>query len=121
MVRPEKIASIVQSVRQASGSPSSSSALSNDPILEQACYLPTTSDGVPVMGRLPSHTVGVGGGSQCYIATGHTCWGILFGPASGETMANLIATGQMSTRHVNLERFSPNRFSGIQLVGAGAP
>lgn len=28
-----------------------------------------------------------------FIATGHSCWGILNGPATGAVMADLIATG----------------------------
>lgn len=34
---------------------------------QQACFLPTSSDGVPVIGRLP-------GLDNAYIATAHSCW-----------------------------------------------
>jgi len=127
-VRPEKISEIVRAVREASsssgGGGGAGGALANDPVVEQACYLPTTDDGVPVMGRLPASAVGVGGSSgnsnagRCYyIAAGHSCWGILLGPASGEAMASLIATGRRSTDHVDLGRFDPSRFGdGIRIV-----
>ena len=42
---------------------------------EQACFLPCTDDSVPVIGEVP----GIRG---CYVATGHSCWGILNGPAT---------------------------------------
>ncbi|XP_057417412.1 putative oxidoreductase TDA3 [Lotus japonicus] len=68
---------------------------------EQACFLPCTDDGVPVIGELP----GVRG---CYVATGHSCWGILNAPATGAAMAELIIDGHSSI--VDLRRFSPARF-----------
>ncbi|GKU98899.1 hypothetical protein SLEP1_g11832 [Rubroshorea leprosula] len=68
---------------------------------EQACFLPCTDDGVPVIGEIP----GVKG---CYVATGHSCWGILNGPATGAAMAELVVDGQASI--VDLSRFSPARF-----------
>ncbi|CAN7002645.1 unnamed protein product [Brassica rapa subsp. trilocularis] len=69
---------------------------------EQACFLPSTEDGVPVIGEIP----GVKG---CYVATGHSCWGILNGPATGSALAELIVDGVATS--VDLSRFSPSRFS----------
>ena len=46
-----------------------------------ACYLPVSSGGDIVAGKL---SPGV------YVATGHSCWGILNGPATGEGMAQMI-------------------------------
>ncbi len=69
--------------------------------VQQACYLPMSSDGVPVIGQLP----GVEG---AYIATGHSCWGILNGPATGLAMAELLAYGE--AKAVDLRAFSPARF-----------
>lgn len=119
-VRPDRIAAIVRSVREAtsgtgdSAESSSSGSLQLDQplVTEQACYLPTTRNGLPVMGRLSSETVG--GDGPCFIAAGHSCWGILLGPASGEAMANLIATGQ-STNGVDLTYFDPKRSGTIRL------
>lgn len=55
----------------------------------QSCHLPVTADGKPVMGEVP----GVRG---CYVATGHSCWGILNSPASGAAMAELIVDGEVT-------------------------
>lgn len=44
----------------------------------------------------------------CYVATGHSCWGILNGPATGEAMAELIVRGSSSS--VDLSAFDPARF-----------
>lgn len=110
-VRPEAVSRIVEAVRKASGGADKRGTLSAAPSLEQACYLPTTPDGLPIMGRLPCSDRD---SDQCFVATGHTCWGILLGPASGESMAHLIATGR-STEHVDLRPYDPARFSGIGL------
>lgn len=68
---------------------------------EQACFLPCTDDDVPVIGEVP----GVKG---CYVATGHSCWGILNGPATGAALAELVLDGAATL--VDLGRFSPSRF-----------
>ncbi|XP_010030525.2 putative oxidoreductase TDA3 [Eucalyptus grandis] len=68
---------------------------------EQACFLPCTEDEVPVIGELP-------GLEGCYVATGHSCWGILNGPATGAAVAELVLEGRAQT--VDLTRFSPARF-----------
>lgn len=70
-------------------------------VAEQACYLPCTTDGLPVIGEIP----GVKG---CYVATGHSCWGILNGPATGAALAELILDGK--AKIVDLDPFSPARF-----------
>ena len=107
-VRPEAVSRIIEAVRNASGGTNVGGALGATPSIEQACYLPSTPDGLPIMGCLP-------GGNQCFVAAGHSCWGILLGPASGESMANLIATGK-STEHVDLRPYNPARFEGIDLL-----
>jgi glycine/D-amino acid oxidase-like deaminating enzyme len=43
-----------------------------------------------------------------FVAAGHSCWGILMGPATGEAMANLIAKG--TSPNVDLQSFRPDRF-----------
>jgi glycine/D-amino acid oxidase-like deaminating enzyme len=93
-----------------------------DAFIEQACYLPSTEDGIPIMGPLLSprqsqqdddskSPLSSEHRSDCglYIATGHSCWGILLGPGTGECMASVIATGQ-STKYVSLSAFDPYRF-----------
>jgi glycine/D-amino acid oxidase-like deaminating enzyme len=78
-----------------------SSSLADVPVRRvQACYRPVYADGLPLLGQVP----GVRG---AYIATGHSCWGILNAPASGLAMAELIADGQAHS--VDLQPFDPHR------------
>ncbi|KAK9165829.1 hypothetical protein Scep_001020 [Stephania cephalantha] len=70
---------------------------------EQACFLPCTDDNKPVIGEIP-------GVRRCYVATGHSCWGILNGPATGAAMAELVLDGKSSI--VDITPFSPARFVG---------
>jgi len=69
-------------------------------VAQQACYRPITRDGLPLIGRV----LGVEG---AYIATGHSVWGILNAPATGEAMAELIADG--AARTIDLSPFNPGR------------
>jgi len=101
-VKPDKIDMIRDSVRSAG---SSNMRLDDDEALQNACYLPTTLDGIPMMGALQE---------RCYVAAGHGCWGILMGPATGEAMADMIATG--SAKSVDLSPFSPDRFGDVAPV-----
>ncbi|KAI3794106.1 hypothetical protein L1987_36733 [Smallanthus sonchifolius] len=68
---------------------------------EQACYMPCTDDEVSIMGAIP-------GMKHCYVASGHGCWGILFGPATGATMTELVLEGHSTI--IDLTCFSPDRF-----------
>jgi glycine/D-amino acid oxidase-like deaminating enzyme len=70
----------------------------------QACYRPVTRDGLPLIGRAP----GIAG---AYIATGHSVWGILNAPATGEAMAELITEGRTSA--VDLRPFDPSRLRPV--------
>ena len=75
--------------------------LASAPILaRQACYRPVTRDGMPLIGRVP----GIAG---AYVATGHSVWGILNAPATGEAMTELIVDG--AARTVDLAPFDPGR------------
>jgi glycine/D-amino acid oxidase-like deaminating enzyme len=71
----------------------------------QACFRPVTVDGLPLIGRLS----GIAG---AYIATGHSVWGILNAPATGEAMAELIVEGSAHT--VDLRPFDPGRLSPVE-------
>ena len=76
-------------------------ALADTPIVTtQACFRPVTQDGLPLLGPV----LGV---ANAFVATGHSVWGILNAPASGEAMAELIVAG--ATEHVDLRRFDPAR------------
>ena len=69
-------------------------------LASQACYRPVTADGLPLIGAIPN-------APGAYVATGHSVWGILNGPATGEAMAELILDG--ATRTVDLSPFDPAR------------
>jgi glycine/D-amino acid oxidase-like deaminating enzyme len=49
----------------------------------------------------------VAGLAGAYVATGHSVWGILNAPATGEAMAELIVRG--AARSVDLSPFDPAR------------
>ena len=70
----------------------------------QSCHLPVTADGTPVMGAVP-------GMKGAYVATGHSCWGILNSPASGKAMAELIIDGKVTCVDDFEATFSPERFA----------
>jgi glycine/D-amino acid oxidase-like deaminating enzyme len=74
-------------------------------VARQARYRPITTDGLPLIGRVP----GVAGG---YVATGHSVWGILNAPATGEAMAELIVDG--SAHRVDLRPFDPGRLPPVK-------
>ena len=65
-----------------------------------ACFRPITSDGLPLIGAIP-------GAAGAYVATGHSVWGILNAPATGEAVAELILDG--AARQVDLSGFDPAR------------
>ena len=73
-------------------------------LAEQACYRPSTQDGLPLLGPVP----GIAG---AYIATGHNVWGMLNAPATGEAMAELIAGNGETT--VDLRPFDPGRMDAL--------
>jgi glycine/D-amino acid oxidase-like deaminating enzyme len=71
-------------------------------VARQACHRPVTRDGLPLIGRVP-------GAEGAYVATGHSVWGILNAPATGEAMADLILDGRAGS--VDLSPFAPGRRS----------
>jgi glycine/D-amino acid oxidase-like deaminating enzyme len=72
-----------------------SPVLAESPILaRQACYRPVTTHGLPLIGPVP----GVAG---AFVATGHSVWGILNAPATGEALAELIVDGAARTVHLS--------------------
>jgi glycine/D-amino acid oxidase-like deaminating enzyme len=78
------------------------------PILaRQACFRPVTRDGLPLIGR-------VGGLANAYVATGHSVWGILNAPATGEAMAELLLDG--AAHSVDLSPFAPGRLPPASLL-----
>lgn len=64
--------------------------LARAPILaRQACFRPVMRDGLPLIGPIPD-------AEGAFVATGHSVWGMLNAPATGELLAQLI-TGRSPT------------------------
>jgi glycine/D-amino acid oxidase-like deaminating enzyme len=67
----------------------------------------------------------VPGVDGAYVATGHSVWGMLNAPATGEAMSELILDG--AARHVDLAPFAPGRLPPLDPArlrrrsGAGVP
>jgi glycine/D-amino acid oxidase-like deaminating enzyme len=73
-------------------------------LARQACFRPVTSDGLPLIGAVPGIT-------GAYVATGHSVWGILNAPATGEAISELIVDGAAHT--VDLSPFDPGRLAPL--------
>lgn len=73
-------------------------------IARQACHRPITQDGLPLIGAIP----GVAG---AYVATGHSVWGILNAPATGEAVAEVILDGAAAS--LDLTPFAPGRLRAL--------
>lgn len=69
-----------------------------DVLQTQACYLPSVSTGLPLIGRVPNI-------DGLFVATGHSCWGILNAPATGKALVELMLDGKCSL--LDLEPFQP--------------
>jgi len=65
-----------------------------------ACLRPCAPDARPMMGQIE-------GWDNAFLAAGHNCWGILWGPISGKAMSELILEGDAC---VDLSAFAPGRF-----------
>ena len=63
------------------------------------------ADGLPLIGPVPDV-------EGAYVATGHSVWGMLNGPATGEAMAELIIDGYASS--VDLTPFDPGRLTAFE-------
>lgn len=65
-----------------------------------ACFRPVTDDGLPLIGA-------VAGLEGAFVATGHSVWGMLNAPATGEALAALMLDG--ASTEVDLRPFDPAR------------
>jgi glycine/D-amino acid oxidase-like deaminating enzyme len=74
-------------------------------VAAQACFRPIARDRLPLIGR-------VRGLDGAYVATGHSVWGMLNAPATGEAMAELILDG--GTRSVDIRAFDPARLPALR-------
>lgn len=68
-------------------------------LARQCCFRPIMRDGLPIIGPVPA-------APGAFVATGHSVWGMLNAPATGELLADLV-TGQ--TPRVSPAAFSPDR------------
>lgn len=73
-------------------------------LVRQACFRPVTQDGLPLIGPVP-------GTKGAFVATGHSVWGILNAPATGEALSELILDGD--TNAVDLTAFDPSRMGSF--------
>lgn len=73
---------------------------------QQACYLPLTSDGSLAIGK-------VAAADGVFVGAGHSCWGILHGPATGKALSELILDGKPSCVPT-LAEFDPARFARLR-------
>ncbi len=80
-----------------------------DILARQACFRPVTQDGLPLIGP-------VSGLAGAYAATGHSVWGILNAPATGEAMAELILNGAST---LDLSAFDPGRLRAFDAAELG--
>ncbi len=65
----------------------------------QACYLPQTQNGLPIIGHIRN---------GIYVATGHGCWGILNSTGTAAALSELILDGSCTS--IDLSLFSPERW-----------
>ena len=80
---------------------SMSKVINESPVLRnQACFLPCSPDGIPVIGPVTPY-------ANLYIGAGHSCWGILNGPATGKCLAQQILG---LPTDINLDPFKITRF-----------
>ena len=82
----------------------SSKYMANSKVLvKQACYLPGSADGVPLIGPITGY-------SNAFVGTGHTCWGILNAPATGMLLSEFVADGKVTSfKKSVLRKWDPSR------------
>ena len=72
--------------------------LAGEEPVQQVCLRPCFFDALPAIGRLEERVLVAGGGN---------CWGILFAPAMGEAVAQIVCDGRAE---LDLRPFDPARF-----------
>ena len=92
---PARVAAATKALHQIS-----KSYRAETPNVQQACMRPCPPDALPIMGAVP-------GFGNAYMNCGHNCWGILWAPICGKTMAELIIQGgtQINISDFNVARF----------------
>ena len=97
---PEALELLKKAMAQTASKELFSGQATTIPHTQQVCYWPETPDGLPFMGPLP-------GISGAYVAAGHSVWGILQGPATGQATAELIVEGK--AKCLDLSNFKIDR------------
>ena len=64
-----------------------------------ACYLPICETGKLLVGKVQS-------ADNVFVGTGHSCWGIMNGPATGKALAEMIVMGETSSPEI-WDAFAP--------------
>lgn len=70
------------------------SSARSETIAEQACFLPISDRGRPMLGP-------VKGLEGVYVASGHSCWGITQGPGTGLVMSEIVLEGKAKSADVS--------------------
>lgn len=97
---PEKVGPNPKRIAAAAASLRSKTSVTGDVEPEaSACIRPCPPDARPILGRVVGNA---------FLACGHNCWGILWGPLTGLIMAELITGGAPP---VALSAFDPGRFA----------
>ncbi|KAJ9102641.1 hypothetical protein QFC19_004750 [Naganishia cerealis] len=60
---------------------------------EQACFLPLSHRGTPLIGAVP-------GLNKVYVASGHSCWGICNAPGTGKVLSEIVLQGKATSADV---------------------
>jgi len=72
----------------------------------------------PLVGRegkpVGLHAIGHTSTDRAYVATGHSVWGMLNAPATGEAISELILDGAAS--RIDLAPFAPGRLPPLELA-----
>lgn len=71
---------------------------------KQACYLPIHVR----FGEERGPLIGQTGTPRVYVASGHSCWGIQNGPATGKLMSELLLDGRATSADIG--KFDPRKF-----------
>mmetsp|Transcript_139214 Transcript_139214/g.388466 ORF Transcript_139214/g.388466 Transcript_139214/m.388466 type:complete len:379 (-) Transcript_139214:315-1451(-) len=98
-LKPEEVVPDPKRVKAATESLQSKTSVTGNVVPEAgACMRPCLRDARPSIGRVVGNA---------FIACGHNCWGILWGPLTGQMMAEVVLGGESP---VPLAAFEPGRF-----------
>ncbi|KIY00779.1 uncharacterized protein Z520_03444 [Fonsecaea multimorphosa CBS 102226] len=97
MIDPESIKSLRRTTMQLTGLANEGDEVNQDDletVREGLCFRPVSQRGVPVLGKIPDHYLGLrpgAGGGSVWIASGHGPWGISLSLGTGMVMSEMIS------------------------------